>query len=83
MAAYNCDFAVKELVEENSESVFLKACEVLIKFASNIIDKPKEEKFRQIKLTNKHVQEKLLIAAGGIECLFAMGFQESEVSAQI
>jgi len=74
----NVDKAVKDLVQENSKDEFLRACDILLKFASNVLQNPTEPKYRKIRLANKHVSEKLLTVSGGFECLFAMGFEESE-----
>jgi len=69
--------AVEELIKSDKES-FIAAASILIKFATNVLNQPAEPKFRKIRLGNKQVMEKLLPVSGGMECLFAMGFEESE-----
>ncbi|XP_005092800.1 peptide-N(4)-(N-acetyl-beta-glucosaminyl)asparagine amidase [Aplysia californica] len=78
MASSTVDYAVKELAEENSVTEFLTAADILLKFASNVLEHPLESKYRRIRIANQNVQNKLLNVTGGIECLFAMGFQEAD-----
>lgn len=73
-----CDGIVATLVKENSKENFLSASDVLIKFANNVINNPNEPKYRRIRIGNPAVQSKLLNCVGAMECLFIMGFEESE-----
>lgn len=50
--------------------------QIILKFANNIISHPENEKYRSIRIGNKIFQSKLLPVTGGVECLFAMGFEE-------
>ena len=68
--------SVNQLVNENSAADFLKASDILLRFASNIINNPNEQKYRKIRLSNPIVESKLLPVSGALECLFEMGFQE-------
>ena len=54
------------------------ALQTLISIAENIIHKPKEEKFRRLKLGNAALQRKLLGLPGGLAALVALGFAEAE-----
>jgi hypothetical protein len=50
---------------------------LLLKLTNNILNKPKEEKFRTVKKTIKAIQAKIFSLKGGlIELLLAMGFVE-------
>ncbi|XP_048580324.1 peptide-N(4)-(N-acetyl-beta-glucosaminyl)asparagine amidase isoform X2 [Nematostella vectensis] len=62
----------------NSAVVFMETSELLLKFANNIMGEPENPKYRSIRLGNKIFQNKLLPVEGAVECLFAMGFEESE-----
>jgi len=56
--------------------VFMDASQLLLKFASNIINDPDNSKYRSIRVGNKIFQSRLLPINGAVECLFTMGFQE-------
>jgi len=64
-------------LKDNEESVFKAACDTLLRVSTNIMKNPTEQRFRSLKLTSTTIATKLMIAAGGMECLFAMGFKES------
>ena len=68
--------SVNQLVNENSVADFLKASDILLKFASNVLNNPNEPKYRKIRLSNPVVETKLLPVSGALQCLFEMGFQE-------
>ena len=68
--------SVTKLVNENSVANFLKASDILIKFANNVINNPTDQKYRKIRLGNPVVESKLLPVSGALECLFEMGFEE-------
>ncbi|XP_067664918.1 peptide-N(4)-(N-acetyl-beta-glucosaminyl)asparagine amidase-like [Haliotis asinina] len=68
--------SVSQLLTENSKEIFIETSELLIKFASNILKKPNEAKYRKIRLGNPIVQSKLLPISGALEVLFEMGFLE-------
>ncbi|XP_070567617.1 peptide-N(4)-(N-acetyl-beta-glucosaminyl)asparagine amidase-like [Ptychodera flava] len=65
---------------QNETTVFLDTSDLLLKFAGNIIRNPSVAKYRSIRLGNTIVQSRILPVMGGMECLFAMGFQESSNS---
>ena len=73
--------SVAKLVNENSVVDFLQASDILLKFAGNVLNKPDEQKFRKIRLSNPVVENKLLPVSGALECLFEMGFEEVTYSA--
>lgn len=56
----------------------IDAVTVLIKCAANILESPTEPKFRRVPVANSKFQQCLLPAYGAIECLFEMGFVESD-----
>ncbi|XP_064620227.1 peptide-N(4)-(N-acetyl-beta-glucosaminyl)asparagine amidase-like [Lineus longissimus] len=70
------NFTSVEELSTNTREVFLDATEILLRFAKNVLDQPNNEKFRKIRVANKHVQSKVLPVAGGMQCLFEMGFEE-------
>ena len=63
---------------DNERQVMIDAVRVLIRCAANILRSPAETKFRRVPLANSKVQQCLLPAYGAIECLFEMGFIESD-----
>lgn len=65
-----------EQLLDNPPEVFMDASQLLLKFASNIINSPDNPKFRTIRVGNKIFQSRLLPVNGAVECLFTMGFQE-------
>jgi peptide-N4-(N-acetyl-beta-glucosaminyl)asparagine amidase len=67
--------SVDELLS-NSQEVFLSASDILLKFAKNVLENPENERFRKIRIGNKHIQSNVLPVAGGMQCLFEMGFEE-------
>ena len=68
--------SVTKLVNENSVNDFLKASDILVKFANNVLKNPTDQKYRKIRLGNAVVESKLLPVSGALECLFEMGFEE-------
>ncbi|CAH1795770.1 unnamed protein product [Owenia fusiformis] len=68
-------WCVQEL-QNNPPETFLDASEVLVKVATNILDNFENPKYRNLRLGNKMVQNRLLPVTGAMETLFAMGFQE-------
>ena len=68
--------SVQSLLEENSPAVFLQASEILLKFANNILNNPRDPKYRQLRVGNPIIQSKLLNVFGAMQCLFDMGFLE-------
>lgn len=65
-----------EQLLDNPPEVFMDASQLLLKFASNIINSPDNPKFRTIRVGNKIFQSRLLPVNGAVECLFTMGFRE-------
>ena len=72
----NDDSAPQLLFRENDKATFRSACEVLLRLANNVLDKPNEQKYRRIRIANPLLESKLLPVTGGMECLFEMGFEE-------
>lgn len=69
------DGALSQLLA-NPRDTAKTAIQTLISIAENIIHKPKEEKFRRLKLGNAALQRKLLGLPGGAATLVALGFAE-------
>ena len=55
-----------------------EAVNILVKLLTNVIKNPGELKYRQVKLGNKTIEEKLLPASGAFEVLFSCGFEETD-----
>merc|ERR1712008_410427 len=72
------DVSTVKLLDDNPETVKKEAVEILVKLLSNVVRDPNNIKYRQVKLSNKKVEENLLSAAGAFEVLFSVGFEEDE-----
>lgn len=66
----------RELLE-NPPDTFNSTSQLLLRIASNIMKEPHEHKYRTLKLSTNTFQTKLLPVKGAVECLFAMGFEDS------
>ena len=55
-----------------------EAVNILVKLLTNVVNHPGELKYRQVRLGNKIIEEKLLPASGAFEVLFSCGFEESD-----
>jgi len=78
LAPAEIDTSIVNLLRENTEDVKREAGEILVKLLSNIVAEPNIMKYRQVKLANKKIEEKLLPANGAFEILFSAGFEEAE-----
>merc|ERR1719361_1554555 len=78
LAPHPTDTSVALLLQDNDPDVKTEAVNILVKLLTNVINHPGELKYRQIKLANKTIEEKLLPASGAFEVLFSCGFEESE-----
>ena len=78
LAPPEVDTSIVELLRDNTEEVKKDAADILVKLLSNIIADPNNMKYRQVKLANKKIEEKLLPASGAFEILFSVGFEEAE-----
>ena len=78
LAPLEVDTSIVGLLRENTEEVKRDAGDILVKLLSNIVAAPNNIKYRQIKLANKTIEEKLLPASGAFEILFSVGFEEAE-----
>ena len=65
----------RELLE-NSPDTFDSVSQLLLRIANNIVQEPKESKYRTLKMSTNTFQNKLLPVKGAVECLFAMGFED-------
>ena len=59
---------------KNSVPTFLAAATLLIKLTTNIVENPRESKYRTIRMRNPQVVEKLLKCVGADEALEGMGW---------
>ena len=63
----------------NEDKLTLEGLNLMLKLVSNIVGKPKEDKFRLIKKTNKVIEGKLFSLRGGVDLVFAqMGFTKAD-----
>ena len=67
--------SIKELLE-NEMQVFMDVSEILLKFATNCLDDPDNNKYRRIRVGNPIIESRLLPVNGAVQCLFDMGFEE-------
>merc|ERR1719334_1610384 len=74
------DTSVVLLLKDNEPSVKTEAVNILVKLLTNVVNHPGELKYRQVRLGNKTIEEKLLPANGAFEILFSVGFEESSDS---
>lgn len=63
---------------ENTPDTFNTTGQLLLRIANNIIKEPNKPKYRTLKLSTNTFQAKLLPVKGAVECLFAMGFEDSD-----
>merc|ERR1719331_744322 len=78
LAPQPTDTSVVHLLKDNGPDVKTEAVSVLVKLLTNVINHPGEIKYRQVRLGNKTVEEKLLPASGAFEVLFSCGFEETD-----
>merc|ERR1719411_785133 len=72
------DTSVVLLLKDNEPSVKTEAVNILVKLLTNVVNHPGELKYRQVRLGNKTIEEKLLPASGAFETLFSCGFEETD-----
>jgi len=63
-------------LRQNPPAVCEMAQKTMIKLLTNIVKNPDNENFRQIHMTNKAIQDRVMKAAGAKEFLMAAGFVE-------
>lgn len=69
------EVCVKSL-EENENDVRDEARRALLNICHNLLRSPNDDKFRELRLDDDVVIEKLLPAIGALECLFHIGYVE-------
>jgi len=67
-----------EKLLENDRQLMIDAVRVLIKCADCILRSPNDPKFRRLSVADSRIQDCLLLADGAMQCLFEMGFVESD-----
>ncbi|XP_065226688.1 peptide-N(4)-(N-acetyl-beta-glucosaminyl)asparagine amidase [Planococcus citri] len=65
-------------LEENEHEVYLEVTDILLRIIDNVLNSPRNPKFRKLRLGNDIVSNKLIPAIGAMECLFHLGFQEAD-----
>lgn len=65
---------LQKLKSQNSSEIYITALQTLSKMASNIIQKPHEEKYRKVKLSNAAFGRRIGNVPGGMDCIYAYGF---------
>jgi serine/threonine protein phosphatase PrpC len=66
-----------ELLGQYTVPEFREAMETLLVYTKNLIDHPEERKFRKVKRSNIHFQERLGRFNGALEVMNALGFFEN------
>lgn len=59
-----------------SQDEFISAAKTLVTFISNILNNPRESKYRRVKVNNPTFHYKLGSKSGGKGCMAALGFKE-------
>ena len=72
--------SIVELLRENTEQVKRDSGYILVKLLSNIVAAPNDMKYRQIKLANKTIEEKLLPASGHLRFYSLLGLKKLKIS---
>ena len=65
-------------LDDNGPETKATALTTISKILTNIVAKPREGKFRRLRLANAAIKAKVVDVPGGIELLAATGFVESE-----
>eukprot|EP01052_Picozoa_sp_SAG31_P017153 SAG31_NODE_1161_length_9593_cov_3.825629_4_plen_277_part_00 len=66
---------ISRLVDANSAMDSKTALATVVVLLENIVERPTGNKFRRLRLTNKRLMEAIFGVEGGIELLFALGFE--------
>lgn len=72
---------LQKVKSQNSSEIYITALQTLSKMASNIIQKPLEEKYRKVKLSNAAFGRRIGNVPGGMDCIYAYGFTASTENA--
>ncbi|GAB1606103.1 peptide-N(4)-(N-acetyl-beta-glucosaminyl) asparagine amidase-like [Argonauta hians] len=65
-------------IRDNPPEVVTDTFRIILKICKNILDNPKEKKYRRLRLGNHIVEKKILPVDGAFNCLLALGFQEDD-----
>lgn len=74
--AENMADKMEYMKQQTEYDEFVKTSRILLTYMRNIAIHPEEEKYRRIRIENKHFHEKLGSKPGGIECMKIIGFEE-------
>lgn len=69
----NLDLASR--CEKSPKKTFVGAITIFLKLLSNIIENPREEKFKKFKITNQRIANELLVLDGMAELILDVGFE--------
>eukprot|EP00398_MALV-I-01_sp_L67-1_P000541 gene541-296_t len=68
--------AFTTLTESNGHTQAREALDALTKIVNNIIQHPKDAKYKKLKKNNKVLNQKILGLTGGLQCLYEIGFRD-------
>ncbi len=66
--------AMERLIQSNFDQDSVECLTTILKMIDNIVSKS-DAKFRSIRITNKSVEKKIVSKKGGLDVLFALGFE--------
>lgn len=69
------DLDLADRLEKNPKTSYVKGVTIYLKLISNIIENPKDEKYRRFKKTNQRISSELLSADGMEQLLLDSGFE--------
>eukprot|EP01064_Diplonema_japonicum_P035753 TRINITY_DN783_c0_g1_i1.p1 TRINITY_DN783_c0_g1~~TRINITY_DN783_c0_g1_i1.p1 ORF type:complete len:182 (+),score=39.78 TRINITY_DN783_c0_g1_i1:323-868(+) len=71
--------SIAAMYTKNAAGVFTTSAGILLKLTDNILDNPTEEKYREIRLRNNTIKEKLLKCEPVLQALEGMGWNRRVV----
>lgn len=72
----NCEREIRAIENATNGDVFVDSISILLRILDNIIREPQNDKYRNIRLENKIIKEKLLSLNGVYQLLRKIGFVE-------
>ena len=79
LAPPQIDTSIVDLLKENPDNVRRDAGDILVKLLSNIVAEPNVMKYRQVKIANKRIEEKLFPAIRAFEKKFLLGLKKRRI----